>query len=129
VILEKDILPMGLDTFASRSSDDIILSEEDLQAFNDAEISLCGGLFSGEGGSFRGKVYLFLVSEITGESLIQEWIPPETVREMYEALLACDPQDAVDGLGYPDHPPADVNELRRFFKVCSERGLGLLGWS
>jgi len=31
---------MGLDTFASRSSDDIILSEGDLQAFTDADIFL-----------------------------------------------------------------------------------------
>jgi len=120
---------MGLDTFASRSSEDIKLSEEDIQAFNDAEISLCGGLFSGDGGSFRGKVYATLLLEITGESLYAEWLPPETVRTMYAALAACDPQDAVDGLGYPDHPPADVIEMRKFFKVCSERGLGLLGWS
>jgi len=120
---------MGLDTFASRSPEDIILSEEEIQAFNDAEIFLCGGLFSGDGGSFRGKVYSFLVSEITGESLHAEWTPPETVREMYEVLAACDPQDAVDDLGYPDHPPEDVIELLKFFKVCSERGLGLLGWS
>jgi hypothetical protein len=49
---------MGLDTFASRSSDDIELTEADLKAFEEAEISLCGGIFSGDGsdGSFRGKV-------------------------------------------------------------------------
>jgi len=70
---------MGLDTFASRSPEDIILSEGDLQAFTDAHISLCGGLFSGNGGSFRGKVYASLVSSITGESLYAEWLPPETV--------------------------------------------------
>ena len=120
---------MGLDTFASRSPEDIILSEEDIQAFNDAEISLCGGIFSGNGGSFRGKVYASLMLSITGEGLYQEWIPPETVRAMCEAMAACDPQDAVDELGYPDHPPEDVIELRKFFEVCSERGLGLLGWS
>jgi len=120
---------MGLDTFASRSPEEIILSEEDIQAFNDAEIFLCGGLFSGEGGSFRGKVYASLVLSITDESLYAEWLSPETVRAMYEALAACDPQDAVDGLRYPDHPPEDVIELRKFFKVCSKRGLGLLGWS
>ena len=89
---------MGLDTFASRSPEDIILSEGDIQAFTDAHITLCGGLFSGDGGSFRGKVYSFLVSEITGESLSAEWTTPETMRAMYEALAACDPQDAVDGL-------------------------------
>jgi len=118
---------MGLDTFASRSPEDISLSEDDIQAFTDADIFLCGGIFSGEGGSFRGKMYASLILSITGESLYAEWTPPETVREMYAALAACDPQDAVDSLGYPDHPPADVNELRKFFKVCSERGLGLLG--
>lgn len=47
---------MGLDTFASRSPDDIELQSEDIQAFNEADIYLCGGIFSGEGGSFRGKV-------------------------------------------------------------------------
>ena len=120
---------MGLDTFASRSPEDIILSEEDIQAFNDTAISLCGGLFSGDGGSFRGKVYASLVLEITSESLYAEWLLPETVSKMYAALAACDPQEAVDELGYPDHPPADVIELRKFFKVCSERGLGLLSWS
>ena len=89
---------MGLDTFASRSQEDIVLSKEDIQAFNDAEITLCGGIFSGDGGSFRGKVYASLILEITGESLYAEWLPPETVRAMYEALATCDPQDAVDGL-------------------------------
>jgi len=87
------------------------------------------GIFCGDGGSFRGRVYASLMLSITGESLYAEWLPPETVRAMYEALMACYPQDAVDELAYPDHPPADVIELRKFFKVCSERGLGLLGWS
>jgi hypothetical protein len=48
---------MGLDTYASRSPDDIELTEEDIQAFQEADITLCGGLFSGNDGSFRGKVY------------------------------------------------------------------------
>ncbi len=52
---------MGLDTFASRSSEDILLTDEDIQAFKDADISLCGGLLSGGGGSFRGKVYASLI--------------------------------------------------------------------
>ncbi|MEA3327836.1 MAG: hypothetical protein U9R53_11120 [Chloroflexota bacterium] len=86
---------MGLDTFASRSPEDIVLSKEDIQAFTDAEISLCGGLFSGYGGSFRGKVYASLILSITGESLYAEWIPPETVHAMYDALAACDPEDTV----------------------------------
>jgi hypothetical protein len=73
---------MGLDTYASRSPEDLVLTEEDLQAFADAQIELCGGIFSGEGGSFRGKVYASLLLDITGVSLYAEWIPPETVHQM-----------------------------------------------
>lgn len=89
---------MGLDNFASRSPDDIELTEEDLQAFADAHIQLCGGIFSGDGcdGSFRGKVYVMLMLEISDENLAQEWIPPETVRRMYASLMACDPEEAID---------------------------------
>lgn len=118
---------MGLDTYASRVSENVELTDEDIQAFQEADISLCGGLFSGEEGSFRGKVYVLLVLEITGENLAQDWIPPETVREMYASLLACDPEEAI--LRYDLRNTAnDILELRKFFKVCSERGLGLVGW-
>jgi hypothetical protein len=116
---------MGLDTYASRSPEDIALTEEDLQAFSEANIELCGGIYSGGEGSFRGKVYATAILEITGRGLYQEWIPPETVREMYAALQACDPQeDSWDRV-----TPQEILELRRFFKVCSERGLGLINWS
>jgi hypothetical protein len=62
---------MGLDTYAARSPGNIELTEEDIQAFQEADISLCGGLFSGDGndGSFRGKVYVMLVLEITARTL------------------------------------------------------------
>jgi len=46
---------MGLDTFASRSPEDIVLTEKDIQAFLDADIELCGGIFSGEGGIFAAR--------------------------------------------------------------------------
>ncbi len=116
---------MGLDIFASRSPDDIELSDEDLQAFAEANIELCGGIFSGCGndGSFRGKVYILMVLEITGVSLNQDWIPPETVQEMYEALLAFDAQENEN----LSKNGSQTHDLRKFFQVCSERGLGLVG--
>jgi hypothetical protein len=119
---------MGLDTYAAHTPDDIELTEEDIQAFKDANISLCGGIFSGGGndGSFRGKVYSELIYEITGESLYAEWLPQETVKKMYESLLACDPEEAA-GWAFRN-TPQEVQELRKFFKVCVERGLGLVGW-
>lgn len=121
---------MGLDTFASRSEDDIELTDEDLQAFREANIELCGGIFSGSGndGSFRGKVYVMLITDITGESLYKGWIPPETVKEMYAALLSCDPQQHFQENYWHHCMPEDILELRKFFRVCSERNLGLLNW-
>ena len=119
---------MGLDTFASRSADDIVLTEEDLQAFAEADINLCGGIYSGSGndGSFRGKVYTSLILELTDFSLFEEWIPPERVHAMFQALLACLPEEKAP----PSHENSDneIFELVKFFKVCSERGLGLINW-
>ncbi len=119
---------MGLDTFASRSPHDIELSDEDLQAFREANIDLCGGIFSGNGndGSFRGKVYVIMISDITGQNLFKGWIPPETVREMYASLMACDPQKDFRENDWYGCIPVDILELRKFFRVCSERYLGLL---
>ena len=119
---------MGLDTYASNSPDDVVLSPEDEQAFLEAEINLCGGMYSGGEGSFRGKVYSLLILEITGFSLHQEWIPPETVREMYAALLNCDPEQAILESGEADRSSNEILELRKFFRVCNERGLGLINW-
>jgi hypothetical protein len=121
---------MGLDTYAAHTPDDIELTEEDIQAFMNADISLCGGIFSGDGcdGSFRGKVYAEAVLEITEESLYQEWIPPETVHKMYQSLKAFNLDQGIFSGRY-DILPADILELRKFFKVCSERGLGLVAWS
>lgn len=118
---------MGLDTFASRSPEDIELTEEDLIAFSEANIELCGGVFSGGGndGSFRGKIYALMILDITGISLYQEWIPPETVTEMYKALQTCDPQSDCGS----SNSPQDVEDLRKFFMICSDRGLGLINWS
>ena len=116
---------MGLDTYASRSPDDVELTDEDSQAFVDADIQLCGGMFSGEGGSFRGKVYATLILEITDESLYQQWIPPETVRQIYLKLMEFDVQRNVE---VDDEELVSLPDLIKYFKVCSERGLGLIGW-
>jgi hypothetical protein len=119
---------MGLDTFASRSPDDIELNPEDIQAFDEADIYLSGGIFSGGGGSFRGKVYSLLIHKITAESLLQEWIPPETVRGMYTALADCDPQQVIHESDTCNRTTGEILELRKFFKVCADRGLGLINW-
>jgi hypothetical protein len=122
---------MGLDTYASRSSGDVALTAEDQRAFDQAAIELCGGIASGDGGSsFRGKVYLDVVDRVAGASLGAEWIPPEEVREIAAAFERCDPVWVAEE-SKDDHYPAtpmEVEHLRRFFRVCAERGLGLIGW-
>ena len=117
---------MGLDTYAMRGSD-IELTKEDLAAFEAADIQLCEGVPSGLTYGFRGKVYDDLVLEITGESLYQDWIPPKRVKRMYEALAKCNPEEAAKGNYFYSITESDVVNLRKFFKVCAERNLGLVG--
>lgn len=120
---------MGLDLFASRRPDEIVLTNDDYAAFRQADINLCGGMYSdgGPDGSFRGKVYQILIGEITGVFPTSEWIPPETVKNMYQKMLEFDPEKVGDEVG-KYNAPGDVIQLRKFFRVCSERDLGLLGW-
>ena len=119
---------MGLDTYALRGPDKE-LTKEDLEAFEAADIHLCGGIVSGPPDSFRGKVYYKLVEDITGESLYQEWIPPERVKKMYEGLTKCNPEEAAKGNYRYSITESEIVDLRKFFKVCAERNLGLYGWS
>ena len=121
---------MGIDTFASRSPEDIELTEEDINAFREANIQLCGGVFSGDGsdGSFRGKVYNLLILEISSQSLTQEWISPEVVSEMYKAFLECDPAQYIEEIGESHDTSWEKIELQKFLKVCNDRGLGLINW-
>jgi hypothetical protein len=104
--LAEDENGMGLDTYAQREPD-TELPNEDRRAFEAAGIELCGGLMSGPPDSFRGKVYAGL----------------------YEALVRCDPREFDDGHGHRFSDVEDaVTNLRKFFEVCVERGLGLFGW-
>jgi hypothetical protein len=126
---------MGLDTYASRSPDDVMLTEEDERAFFNAGIELCGGLFSGNDGSFRGKVYWDVVFEVTEVSLTTEWLPPETVREMAAKLNAMTPEELAETNDYArtryTGSPTNADEmmsLQCFFTICANRGLGLIGW-
>jgi hypothetical protein len=105
------------------------LTDDDIEAFKQADIQLCGGVLSGAEGSFRGKVYVLLVLDITNESLYQEWIPPKRVKKMYEALMNCDPKTAVQRDYVYAVKESTIINLRKFFRVCAERNLGLTGWS
>ncbi len=129
---------MGLDNYAARHPKGG-LTEEDRQAFEQAGIDLCGGLESDGVVSFRGKVYDRLVQHVTGVTLYQEWIPPDVVRRMAKALNRYTAEelaeiwDEIDiSLGFLDpdecHSDRETGDLQRFFAICAERGLGLIGW-
>jgi hypothetical protein len=120
---------MGLDNFARRGPEEEEPAPDDLAAFEAADIQLCGGILSGDADSFRGKVYDILVTTITGESLLQDWIPPDRVKRMYEALAGCDPEEVAEehDARFGD-TKVQIDNLRKFFKVCVERNLGLIGW-
>ena len=121
---------MGLDNFASRNPKKIDISEEDVRAFEEAGISLCGGLVSDGVASFRGKVYDELITDVTGVSLYTDWISPERVSRMSERLDKYEPEQVKrDSENWQYEIVAnDVRMLQKFFKVCAERGLGILAW-
>jgi hypothetical protein len=121
---------MGLDNYPARDHQGTLLPE-DKEAFREAGIRLCGGLFSDGTTSFRGKVYNDLVEQVTGVSLYREWIPPETVREMAAALSLRSPEELARilmGEGHTEEHVREMKDLQRFFQICAERGLGLIGW-
>jgi hypothetical protein len=125
---------MGLDTYASRTPEDLMLTAEDEAAFAAAGVDLCGGVCSDGVTSIRGKVYNDLVMEVSGISLYQEWTSPEEVRLISAALDARTPEalvrvwDEVDLRYGPGHAASEAADLQLFFRVCAERGLGLIGW-
>lgn len=125
---------MGLDSLASRSPDEVELSDEDTAAFEASGIDLCGGMGSDGVTSIRGKVYADLVLEATGISLYEEWLAPEDVARLSRALDArsaeelADLWDSIDGRGGSGHSSREAADLRAFFDICAERGLGLIGW-
>jgi len=131
---------MGLDNYASRLEEEIWLTPEDCQAFSDANIQLWSGLFSGDAGSFRGEMYELLLLDVTGVSPLKHWIPPEIVHGMYHKLANCEPatlfnqyqqdfEDLEEEYRGPslDELTTSILELRKFFRVCAERNLGLIG--
>ena len=123
---------MGLDVYASRTphlkDDHERLTQEDIEAFQKTDAFLTRGLFSFGAGAFRGKVYAPIVYRITGVDLYQKWIPPDVVKKMWESLERCDSEKLVEEDPIICSTTSVILELQRFFQVCAERNLGLIGW-
>ena len=112
---------MGLDSYAM-NRDGKCLTKEQESLFEG--INLCGGLFSGNGGSFRGKVYNSFIQEISGVSLYSEMLEVCEVTCIKEALE----DHLANGNPLVDVSEDTVSNLLRFFKVCDENDLVVGGW-
>ena len=122
---------MGLDCYASRSQDDVELTEDDERAFEGAGLSLCGGIFSGSESSFRGKVYSLLVWKATGIDIGENLTPEQTadLSRRLDLLSAEQLSEMSASSTYGQYSPEVCASLQRFFRICAERGLGLVACS
>jgi len=123
---------MGLDNYLTKDDTNELPSEvlEDLRGLN-----LCGGMLSGNGtnGSFRGKVYAEEVEQITGVSLYDAEIPPETLRSMAKAMilalgrvsLSASVEEVLDN---PTEYTDEVDDLTMLFAVGAKHGCTLVSW-
>jgi hypothetical protein len=123
---------MALDICAARNPEGE-LTDEDVQAFRDAKIKLWPGAFGDGVTSFGGGEYDTLVTIVTGFSLYKKWIPPETVRKMANLLNRYSADQLVDIWNEAAGEDLSLEEdelasLQRFFDICAERGLGLVGF-
>lgn len=132
---------MGVDVIASRTppldrdSDEFgDLSDEDRDAFRAADIDLHQ---TADPGTFWGWERWQLVREVHPGEVADpdrsdvglEWISTGTVRDIATGFDACDAEDLLRRAGMAERLDSDVVEgLRRFFRVCADRGLGVIYW-
>jgi hypothetical protein len=81
---------------------------------------------------FRGKLYDDLVRHVTSFSLYATWTPPETVAKMADAFERRDPESALrdfraHGRSIYEHSVHEYADLCALFRLCADRGLGLVG--
>jgi hypothetical protein len=126
---------MGLDTYAFDGKNQAPDSNFD-------GISLCGGMFSGSGSSFRGKVYNSFVNWVTNDQvdLYTERNSSDEVTLLYNAIdefllggTSEELQDALDELhnngDIEYHYKIDeIRDLHKFMKVCVDNNYTLVGW-
>lgn len=123
---------MGYSVYASRVSpaelpedDDLGLTEEDLQAFRAARIRLCG-LSHKNPAHFEGWDYHHILRNATGMSLYDEWVPPEQVRKVHEALVRAKENERKWNIQRSRRERTALDNLLRFMEICVERELGLM---
>jgi hypothetical protein len=90
-------------------------------------LRLIGGMLSGNGdGSFRGKCYADFVERVTGESLYQEVIKPEVVKQMAEKIAVQQWEEQEAGREFENE--VEFKDLQRMFQAYAAAGHSLCGW-
>lgn len=93
------------------------------------ENRLCGGMFSGGGNSFRGKVYADYVEWVTDVSLYEEIIHNDLVQVMADQLNAVTKEDFNNwdsnnwNITYEE-----AQDLAKWFSVVASEGGSVVGW-
>lgn len=122
---------MGLDTYAVYGRDHnkyVKGGDNNIPDELFPDNRLCGGMFSGGGNSFRGKVYADYVEWITNVSLYEELIDADLVKVMAEQLSAVteDKFNEFDnewGITYDE-----AKDLAKWFSVVADEGGSVVGW-
>ena len=123
---------MGLDTYAVYGRDHHKYTKEGDNHLPDElfpENRLCGGMFSGGGNSFRGKVYSDYVEWVTDVSLYEELIDADLVKVMADQLNAVTEEDF--NKWYSNNWKITYDEakdLAKWFSVVAEEGGSVVGW-
>ena len=123
---------MGLDTYAAYGKDHNNYVEDGSNLLPDAYFTknnLCGGLFSGGGPSFRGKIYDDYVTWATGETLYNEEIDPDTVKHMADMLVKASFDDFARETGNSwEITEEDTKQLAEWFRVVADHNGIVVGW-
>jgi len=93
---------------------------------------LCGGMFSGGGNSFRGKVYADYVEWATSISLYEETIDSDMVKVMAEQLNAVTEEDFNQWDSSKSNnwniTYDEAKDLAKWFSVVASEGGSVVGW-
>lgn len=117
---------MGLDNFWRNT---------DASAPKMENVNLCGGICSdmlgGDQNCFRGKVYSNFIFQITLESLYQEVIPNDKIKEMAAklSLFLVENEGRIIIDEYQrKFNPEEIKDLVKMFNYHAEYGSELRGW-
>lgn len=115
---------MGLDTYAYHKNAEGKPERMPDHLFEGVG-SLCGGIFSGGGSSFRGKVYAGFLHNTVGLDLYQEQIPNSKIGEAVDRL---DRWIAHNDHSFSDISRDEILALRQWFNTVYKSGGYVVGW-